>query len=161
MGMTSCFTHLDGADMQRLQADEDLREEFYDSERFDVIDIDKAWHGVHFVLAGHPYEPGEGLEGTIIFGGTPIGLDYGMGQARVHTPPEVKAIDQALQAISPDTFTSQFDHSALVANDIYPSGWEDEDEEEGLEYLLDGFIEIKTLFSKAAEKGHAILHWKG
>ena len=44
----------------------------------DPFSIDKAWHGVHFILANTVYEP-TAPPGDAVLGGTPVGDDLGYG----------------------------------------------------------------------------------
>jgi hypothetical protein len=68
------------------------------------IDLDKAWHGIHFLLTGSAWEGDEPL-GYLIAAGQPVGdEDVGYGPARVLRPKEVAQLDAALAAISLDNF---------------------------------------------------------
>src|SRR4051794_3152384 len=60
------------------------------------LSLDKAWHGVHYLLAGDA-ESTAGL-GAVVLGGTDIGEDEGYGPARYLTPAEVEALALALDA---------------------------------------------------------------
>src|SRR5215831_2317265 len=60
------------------------------------LSLDKAWHGLHFLLCGQP-EPTAGPLGSVILGGTEIGDDdLGYGPARYFEPSEVGEIAAAL-----------------------------------------------------------------
>ena len=72
------------------------------------IDLDKAWHGIHFLLTGSAWEGDEPL-GYLIAAGQPVGdEDVGYGPARVLRPKEVAQLDAALAAISLDNFACLF-----------------------------------------------------
>ena len=45
------------------------------------VSLDKAWHGLHYLLCG-ALEPAPGPLGQAVFGGTEIGEDPGYGPAR-------------------------------------------------------------------------------
>jgi len=45
------------------------------------VSLDKAWHGLHYLLCG-ALEPAPGPLGQAVFGGTEIGEDQGYGPAR-------------------------------------------------------------------------------
>src|SRR5262249_47562522 len=64
------------------------------------VSIDKAWHGLHYLLCGAP-EPAPGPLGQAVFGGTEIGEDQGYGPARYFTVPPVPEIPGPPQAPTP------------------------------------------------------------
>lgn len=160
MGMIAYFATLGEDDVQRLRdGDESLLEELYEEEQHEVTDIDKAWHGVHFLLSGEPHGPGERVEGAAIMGGTEVGPDMGYGSGRVHTPSQVQEINVALDALSEDTFCDRFDATELGNNDIYPDIWDEG--EEALEYLMFGLQGIKQVFATAALRDEYVFTWIG
>ena len=64
------------------------------------VSIDKAWHGLHYLLCGAP-EPAPGPLGQAVFGGTEIGLE-----GELH---------------------ARFDAAAMTQMGIYPGVWEPDD----------------------------------
>ena len=120
-----------------------------------IIDIDKAWHGIHFVLVGEPYG-GEPPLSHVVFGTTPIGEeDVGYGPALGTTAATVKEIAAALNEISEEKFRVKFDASALEKADIYPQIWDEGDE--ALDYLASYFTELKGFYENAAKNGNAVI----
>ena len=64
------------------------------------FDVDKAWHAIHFLLCGQPWESKPPLN-FIVSGGTPVGdVDVGYGPARVFSSSELSEIVGALESIS-------------------------------------------------------------
>src|SRR6266481_8348981 len=59
------------------------------------ISIDKAWHGVHYLLCGK-VEPGSDLASQAVMGGTEVGEDLGYGPARYFEADEVANIAREL-----------------------------------------------------------------
>lgn len=158
MSMIGYFTSLTEQDVQRLRdGDESLLEAIYEDDDYDVIDLDKSWHGVHFVLAGDPWGPGENPEGVAVMGGTEIGPDLGYGSGRIHTPEQVKEIDAVLNSISEDAFCERFDAESFAEHEIYPDIWDEG--EEALEYLMFGFQGLKQAFANAAARDQYLLAW--
>jgi len=82
MGMCYEYLALSRRDFDALSAGErSVRDEF---EAGKSLDIDKAWHSIHFLLTGAAWEA-DGL----IFGGTEIGEDgddWGYGPPRGFRP---------------------------------------------------------------------------
>jgi len=65
----------------------------------DVLSLDKAWHGVHYVLCG-AVEPGESLVSRAVLGGTEVGEDFsGYGPARCFSGAEVTELAAASPAL--------------------------------------------------------------
>jgi hypothetical protein len=63
-----------------------------------VLSLDKAWHGVHYVLCGE-IEPGAALLSQAVLGGVELGDDEGSsgcGPARYFTAAQVGELGQAL-----------------------------------------------------------------
>lgn len=53
------------------------------------LDLDKSWHGIHYLLTGTAWGIGEGA-GAAILGGDEIGEDGGYGPARLLDPETVR-----------------------------------------------------------------------
>lgn len=132
-----------------------------DDEDRNTIDLDKAWHGIHFLLSGDPSlevdltdaKP----EAFLLAGGTPIGdIDVGYGPARGLTSAEVKAVDAAMSRFTAETLRKAFDPTAFVEADIYPSIW-DGDDAESLEYLIENFGTLKQGVRAAARDGLGLI----
>lgn len=122
-------------------------------------DLDKAWHGIHFLLTGDP-EGGELPAATLLCGGTEVGDDLGCGPARLLTPNEVAAFATFLAGLSLDTFSARFDGAAMMAADIYPNVWtrNPSDGDDGRDYLDQYFAVLTQTFVDAAKdsRGMAI-----
>lgn len=59
------------------------------------LDIDKAWHGIHYLLTGSAWEIGEGA-GAAVLGGDTIGED---GPARLLSSDTVRAVAAGLEGV--------------------------------------------------------------
>src|ERR1043166_1734378 len=55
------------------------------------LDLEKSWHGLHYLLAQDPTKTQAGA-GQAILGGKEVGKDVGYGPARILSPKEVAAI---------------------------------------------------------------------
>ena len=117
-------------------------------------DLDKAWHGIHFLLTGKTWDGGPPLN-FIVAGGKEIGkVDVGYGPARCFTSRETASICEALEPISADSLKERCNREAFLKHDIYPNIW-DEPEDECFGYVLSCFEELKTFMrkTKASHKG--------
>jgi len=120
------------------------------------FDVDKAWHAIHFTLAGHPWNP-TGSLGSVVLGGEPFGEDIGYDPARWLSPDAVAAAAAELDALSPEEFASRLSFEALAANDVYPQMW-DQAPAELIEYVVAGYSTIRDGFigAAAASQGFVI-----
>lgn len=60
------------------------------SDGVNEMDVDKAWHGIHFLLCGNTWE-GEHPLNFVVCGGQYVGdVDVGYGPARVYMSAEKK-----------------------------------------------------------------------
>lgn len=120
-----------------------------------AVSLDKAWHGIHFLLTGKSWEGKEPLK-SVILGGAPIGdADVGYGPARGLASERVRIAASALDEIDEAKFRSRFNAKALSQNGIYPEIWDDGDT--ALDYLAHYFEEVRRTFREAAEAGEAMI----
>jgi hypothetical protein len=135
-----------------LTADPSLTAGLLDRED-DVLDLDKAWHGIHFLLTGSAWETFPGA-GEAVLGGDPIGDDLGYGPARLLPAERVQLVAAALRDVTADDLRARFDPAALLAEAIYPQVWDDED---FANYLLPYFLSLQAFYVAAAEEKQAVL----
>jgi hypothetical protein len=119
------------------------------------LDVDKAWHAIHFTLNQRTWD-GDGPLGLAVLGGQELGEDVGYGPARFLTPEEVQQVASAITAVTPEAFRAQFNPKALDEAEIYPQIWE-RDGDEGLDYVLHYFSELQSFYRQAAERGDGAL----
>jgi hypothetical protein len=135
-----------------LAADPSLTADLLDREE-DVLDLDKAWHGIHFLLTGSAWETTPGA-GEAVLGGDPIGDDLGYGPARLLPADRVQLVAAALGELTADALRARFDPSALLAEAIYPQVWDDDD---FVNYLAPNFLSLQAFYLAAAQDEQAVL----
>ena len=118
------------------------------------LDLDKSWHGLHFLLTGTAWDIGEGA-GAAILGGDPVGEDNGYGVPSLIRPGEVRTISAALEALDVDTLRARYRPKELAAADIYPDIWDESDVFET--YLAPNFLELRRFYRTAAARDQAVL----
>ena len=163
MGMVACLTSLSSETLGELQKNPDLVEEYLfpddsDSEPPNYIELDKAWHGIHYLLTGQA-DGGELPQALAVVGGEEFGPQVGYGPARFLTPPQVQSVAVALAKLSAESLASRFDPSDMEAKQIYPDVIWVRDGQEALDYVLDNYQQLKTFYSDAAERGDAVIQW--
>lgn len=72
------------------------------------LDLDKSWHGIHYLLTGTDWQIGEGA-GAAVLGGDELGQDGGYGPPRLLGPDTVRAIAAALDALDVEALRARFD----------------------------------------------------
>jgi hypothetical protein len=117
------------------------------------VSIDKAWHGLHYLLCGTP-DPAPGPRGQAVFGGTEIGEDQGYGPARYFSPAQVAEIAAALQSPSLETeLHARFDAEAMTQMGIYPGVWETDDHD----WLIEAFRTVRDFYAAASRAEQAVV----
>jgi Domain of unknown function (DUF1877) len=119
------------------------------------LDVDKAWHGLHFLLTGSAWE-GTFPFNFIASGGEEVGDDLGYGPARGLTGHEVQQIDAALQALPAAELVQRFDAERMTELEIYPFGWSHDPDGER-EYLLEYYTDLRAFVRRTAERSDALL----
>lgn len=118
-------------------------------------DLDKAWHGIHYLLTGSAWE-GEGPLGFICQGGRAVGdIDTGYGPARALDAAEVKALAAALADVDAARLAERFDPAAMEAQDIYPNIWDEGDE--ALAYCQQFYASMQAFIAHTAQRGYGLL----
>jgi len=160
VGIAAFFTSIPQQTFEQLLGDPDKVEALLypddDSEPPNSMDLDKAWHGLHYLLTGDA-EGGEPPLSLAILDGTEIGPELDYGPARYLTADEVRAVAQALAAFTPETLAQRFDPQDMQEKDIYPAIWDRGDEE--LEYLQMFFPTLQQFYADAAARGDVVIHW--
>ena len=136
-----------------------------------VVDVDKAWHGIHWLLTGSPDdrppaprkrglfrrsapEPDPaGAEWLAVLGGEPVGDDN--GSVRLLTPEQVAAVAAVLAPLDRDALGGRVDLLAMEAAELYPDIWGEEDVYE--EYLGPNYEVLRDFYLRAAAEGSAVL----
>lgn len=121
------------------------------------LDIDKAWHGIHYLLTGTAWEGSAPL--NFLLAGEPLGdVDVGYGPALSYLADEVRAIAAALQPITADTLRPRFDRDDMMASEIYPQIWDrDPASDDTLGYLLEHYETLRAFVIETAELGAGLI----
>jgi len=119
------------------------------------LDLEKAWHGIHFLLTGEVWE-GE-LPLAFLVRGQELGdVDVGYGPARSFDASEVRAIAEALGPISPSMLRSRFDPRATGWSEVYPTHGAAPDDE-AREYFISYYEALRAFVLETAELGAGLI----
>ncbi len=160
MGMCMLLRRCDADTMARLRAEPDTAGAFAAPQDYqavpegELVDLDKAWHAIHFLLSGSP-DSTTVPEGAL-FAGEELGGDLGLGPARLLSEHDTRFF-AAYLASKPDDFVEKtLDFAALEAADIYPDIWDRRDAED-IEYVATYFRSLKELVLEAAVNDNGIV----
>jgi hypothetical protein len=119
------------------------------------ISLDKAWHGLHYLMCGQ-MEPDSTPLGQAVLGGTEIGDDdSGYGPARFFSVQQVAQIARELASPGLETaMTARFDPRKMNDVEIYPRGW---DTAGALNWLLEEFHHLRDFYAEASARKFAII----
>lgn len=163
MGMIYYLRQISNAERESLLADPDSIEALLDWENAgstttDVeVDLDKAWHGIHFLLTGSDWQGDEPLCFLLSSGETVGDVDVGYGPARTLTVEQVSAFARALNALSREDFEKRFDEKKLQTAEIYPAIWDEG--KDALDYLVEYFGTLKTFVNDVSKAHQCLLLW--
>lgn len=118
------------------------------------VSLDKAWHGLHYLLCGR-LEPSAGPLGQAVFGGSDIGEDHGYGPARWFDPAQVAEMAGALRSPGLEkTLRARFDAAAMTELGVYPGSW---DAAEDRTWLIEAFRTLRDFYAAASRAKHAVV----
>ena len=122
------------------------------------IDLDRAWHGLHYILTGTAWE-GEPPACFLLAGGEEIGDENDDDRPRLLEPNQVRQLSAFLAAISDEEFRRRFDPERMAALEIYPESiWKRiDDRPSPLDYLRGGFDDLRAFVATSADRGEAIV----
>jgi hypothetical protein len=117
------------------------------------VDLDKAWHGIHYLLTGSDWE-GDPPAGFLLNWGENIGeIDVGYGPARAFTSDKVNQIAGYLNGIDERSLQVMFSPKQMMEMDIYPTIWDrDPSEDDTLGYLLEYFRVLKGFIERTTDR---------
>ena len=163
MGMVACFAGVNADTISHLKSNPDEVEQFLypedgDSEPPHYMDVDKAWHCIHFMLTGSVEGGAEPLAGAF-FGGEEIGEDMGYGAARLMPPQQVRSISTALAAIDEESFKARYNPDALVGANVYMADMCVHDGDDALDYLVENYRALVAFYRDTAMRGDGAVLW--
>jgi len=118
------------------------------------VDLDKAWHGIHWLLSGSE-GPTAAVVSEAIFGGDPIGEDLGYGPGRLLSADAVATVAAALHELPSDVLRPRMDSFAMTAAGIYPMIWDEPDVFDT--YLAPAYDNLRAFYASAAAAQEAVV----
>lgn len=125
------------------------------------LDLDKAWHPLHFLLTGTALE-GEEPGCYLVRGGEELVDDDEMGYSSIRalSPEQVSRFDGFLRNLSHDTLRQRFDYQRMVALAIYSkprAGRRAASADDELPHLLEAFDALQAFVADTATRGDGVI----
>lgn len=121
----------------------------------DALNIDKAWHGIHYLLTGSAKATRDPAS-LAVLGGKEIGADLGYGPARLLSPSQVKEVAAVLRRQTPEELRAKYAPKRMEKLEIYPDIWV-RDGNEARDYLIDYYQKLARFYERAASAGQAVI----
>lgn len=168
MGMTCELRQLSPAYAQRLLQNPDEVLQYYDDAsggelpeeaQGEDLDLDKAWHGLHYLLTGTAWG-GQLPLSYLVHGGEQVGdeqeHDLGYGPARILLPAQVVTFSQALGQLNAVEISRRFNPAEMMRLDIYPNIWDRKDEMLD-EWMQESLADLQGFLQRAVAQQHAVI----
>ncbi len=121
------------------------------------IDIDKSWHGIHFLLS-RCAENQSPYAAFLLSGGHrfPVPIEA-PAPTRAFLSTEVKEIARLLSAISGEILLGCYQPKSMNQERVYPEGWSDLEEGWEHSYLFENFFGLREFVVQAASQNLALI----
>jgi uncharacterized protein DUF1877 len=113
-------------------------------------DLDKAWHGIHFLLTGKA-EEAPLPAGMLFSGGRALA-----GSSHLLDPSQVADCHRYLSALPDEQIARAYDPDRMDELDIYPNIWR-RDGNEALDYLLANLQTLRAVLRDCVDEGHGLV----
>lgn len=123
------------------------------------VDLDKAWHGVHYLLTGTAWE-GEPPLNFVVEGGADLDYDGPWNSSpRIFTPAETREIATALARVSDDELRRRFNPAEMMQLEIYPEIWDREPDgtEDPIGYVMSAIEDVRATVNEAVQRGWGLV----
>ncbi len=116
-----------------------------------AISLDKAWHGLHFLLTG-----------SAVGGSLPQAFLLECGRtldpnSRFFTPSEAAAIGHYISSVTEASLRARFDPCSMERADVYPAIIWVRDGSEALDWLLEFWDRVPSFFRDVQAEGHGVI----
>jgi hypothetical protein len=160
MSMIANLLRVTKADLDAYLNDSSLLEESVyndEVENPNLVDLDKSWDGILFLLTGQNVANTEHPLAKVLFSGQLIDeeQDLGYGPAHYLTPEQVVELNAQIANISIADLKQKYDPKKMNEIEVYPSIWDEGDE--AFDYLAQYFKDLQQVYADAAKNGEAVI----
>lgn len=134
-----------------------IYDEETDDENPNLVDIDKSWDGIIFLLTGQAIANADHPLLRVLFSGQIIDEDQDLGYGPAHylTPEQVAELNSQISKITVADLKQKYDTKKMTELEVYPTIWEEGDE--AFDYLSEHFLTVQQVYSDATKNGEAII----
>ncbi|GAB0155397.1 YfbM family protein [Chryseobacterium sp. Alg-005] len=136
-----------------------LEDKIYDdeTENENLIDIDKSWDGIIYLLTGQSSATAEHNLVRVLFSGQLIDeeQDLGCGPAHYLTPEQVAELNNEISTITITDLKQKFNSEKMTEQEVYPTIWDER--YDAFDYVANGFSTLQSVFANATKNGEAII----
>lgn len=124
----------------------------------EMLELDKAWHGIHYLLTRTAWE-GDPPLNFLLAGGREVGdEDIGYSVPRTLSPAESRDVAGALAALSDGQLRARFAPGEMMRLEIYPEIWDrNPTEDDTLGYLMAHVEQLRGALPGVVARGHGLL----
>ncbi|MGJ1360831.1 YfbM family protein [Sphingobacterium spiritivorum] len=160
MSMIANLLRVTTSELEAYLKDSSLLEDSIYNDEADaenLIDIDKSWDGIIFLLTGQGLATAKHNLVRILFSGQIIDeeQDLGYGPAHYLTAEQVAELNGEISAITIADLKQRFNPERMNELEIYPIIWDEGDD--AFDYLADGFLTLQNVFADATKNEEAII----
>lgn len=121
-----------------------------------LLDLNKSWHIIHFLLTGTDYDgepPANALMDGAIVGEKEVGYQVPM----LLSAGQVKAFADHLVSLGKETLMGRWDVDRMLEKEVYMAEIAQRDGDEMVDYVMEYFDELRIFARAAADSGEQIL----
>jgi len=165
MGMIGNYLRVSNEELEAyLKNSSELEDRIYkdDAEGDDnLIDIEKSWDGIFFLLTGKSISTFDEAAAPlcwILSGPQEIDpdQDLGYGPATYITAEQTKEISRAMENFSRNELEKAYDGKRMTELSVYPGIWDDP-HDDALDYLVENFNTLRDFYHQAAIANQAVI----
>jgi hypothetical protein len=121
-------------------------------------DLEKSWHGIHYLLTGTAWE-GDPPLNFLVLGGRVVGdIDVGYGPPHALTAAETGSVSDALARVGDEELRGRFDPAAMMKQKIYPEIWDrGPDEDDTLGYLMENVGVLREFLAQVVGRNQGLV----
>lgn len=156
MGMIGKFMAVDHQDLEEILSGE---ESILSLENELVVDIDKAWQAIGYLLCGSLFDTDDAPMCYVVpmMGENVIESEMDFG-AFYLTIEQVQEANDYLLTLDEVAIKARYDFEAMVQDEVYPIS-EEEDKDEFFQYIYHHFLNLKSFYKLAAQESKAVIFY--